>query len=288
MADKLSLRGILQKIGLAICYLAFAGFVLFPLVWIFMMSIKNFGDIIAYPPRFIFTPTLDNYVEVLFGSAEEQTSGAMPDLLRFLINSLIISGGAVLLSALLSIPAAYALARRRDKVSEQFRFTFLSFRFAPELAVILPLYVIYTRIGLYDSYLGMILVHQLITLPLMILILASFFRDMPIEIEEAARVDGAGIFTMLTRIVVPIARPGIASAMMIAFIFSWNNMIFGLVLAGGATRPVTMGILQAMTFDQIKWGVMAASAMISAFPGMIAAVLFQKQITRGLTLGAVK
>jgi multiple sugar transport system permease protein len=131
-------------------------------------------------------------------------------------------------------------------------------------------------------------VHQLITLPLMILILASFFRDMPIEIEEAARIDGARIWTMLMRIVVPIARPGIASAMMIAFIFSWNNMIFGLVLAGGNTRPVTMGILQAMTFDQIKWGVMAASAMVSALPGMIAAVLFQKQITRGLTMGAVK
>lgn len=283
-----SVRGAAQKIALALCYLAFIGFVLFPLVWIFMMSIKNFGDIIAYPPRFVFTPTLSNYVEVLFGNEAERASGQLPDLIKFLINSVIISGGAVLVSAMLGIPAAYALARRRDKTSDKLRFTFLSFRFAPELSVILPLYVIYTRIGLYDTYVGMILVHQLITLPLMILILASFFRDMPIEIEEAARVDGAGIWTMLTRIVVPIARPGIASAMMIAFIFSWNNMIFGLVLAGGNTRPVTMGILQAMTFDQIKWGVMAASAMVSALPGMVAAVLFQKQITRGLTMGAVK
>jgi len=283
-----SVRRAAQKIALALCYLAFIGFVLFPLVWIFMMSIKNFGDIIAYPPRFVFTPTLSNYVEVLFGNEAERASGQLPDLIKFLINSVIISGGAVLVSAMLAIPAAYALARRRDKTSDKLRFTFLSFRFAPELSVILPLYVIYTRIGLYDTYVGMILVHQLITLPLMILILASFFRDMPIEIEEAARVDGAGIWTMLTRIVVPIARPGIASAMMIAFIFSWNNMIFGLVLAGGNTRPVTMGILQAMTFDQIKWGVMAASAMVSALPGMVAAVLFQKQITRGLTMGAVK
>lgn len=288
MASRMFLRTAAQKLALALCYLAFAGFVLFPLVWIFMMSIKNFGDIIAYPPRFLFTPTLENYVEVLFGNEAERAGGQVPDLLKFLMNSVVISGGAVLISALLSIPAAYALARRRDKTSDKLRFTFLSFRFAPELAVILPLYVIYTRIGLYDSYVGMILVHQLITLPLMILILASFFRDMPIEIEEAARIDGARIWTMLTRIVVPIARPGIASAMMIAFIFSWNNMIFGLVLAGGNTRPVTMGILQAMTFDQIKWGMMAASAMVSALPGMIAAVLFQKQITRGLTMGAVK
>ncbi len=287
MASK-TLRALPGRLGLFLCYVAFAGFVLFPLVWIFMMSIKNFGDIIAYPPRFLFTPTLSNYAEVLFGSEAERASGQLPDLIKFLMNSVIISGGAVLLSALIGIPAAYALARRRDKTSDKLRFTFLSFRFAPELVIILPLYVIYTRIGLYDTYAGMILVHQLITLPLIILILASFFRDMPIEIEEAARIDGAGIWTILTSIVVPIARPGIASAMMIAFIFSWDNMIFGLVLAGGSTRPVTMGILQAMTFDQIKWGVMAASAMVSAFPGMVAAVLFQKQITRGLTMGAVK
>lgn len=284
-AERLSpLRLILVGLG----YAAFAFFVLFPILWILMMSLKSFADIIAWPPRFLFTPTLDNYVEVLFGSDAQRASGQWPDLLRFLMNSLIISGGAVLLSVVLAVPAAYALARRRTKGARGVQFTFLSFRFAPELSIILPLYVIYTRSGLYDTYAGMILVHQLITLPLSVLILASFFRDIPLEIEEAARVDGASVARILTAIVVPIARPGIAAAMIIAFIFSWNNLIFGLVLAGGSTRPVTMGILQSMTFDQIKWGLMAASAMVSALPGMVAAVLFQRQITRGLTLGAVK
>ncbi len=283
-----SSRRILHGVLLAIGYALLGGFVLFPIYWIFTMSLKEFGDIIAYPPRFTFAPTLANYVEVLFGTEADRSGGVMPDLLRFLRNSVIISVGAVLLSVVLGLPAAYALARGEPRRANRARFTILSFRFAPELSIILPLYAFYTVTGLYDSYLGMILVHQLITLPLIILILMSFIRDIPIEIEEAARIDGAGPLTILLSMIVPIAKPGLASAMIIAFIFSWNNLIFGLVLAGGETRPITMGILQAMTFDQIKWGLMAAAAMVSAVPGMIAALLFQRQITRGLTLGAVK
>lgn len=277
-----------RRVGLAAGYGALAFFVLFPIVWILGMSLKSFQDIIAYPPRFLFVPTLENYGEVLFGTPEEQAAGVLPDFLFFLLHSVIISGGAVLLTALLGIPAAYALARGKGGWRRHVAFTFLSFRFAPELSIILPLYVIYTQVGLYDTYAGMILVHQLITLPLTVWILRNHFRDVPKEIEEAARIDGAGVVRILLRVVLPITRPGIASALIIAFIFSWNNLIFGLVLAGANTRPVTQGILQAMTFDQIKWGLMAAAAMVAAVPGMIAAIFFQRQITRGLTLGAVK
>jgi multiple sugar transport system permease protein len=278
----------LRIVLLGLAYAAVGFFVLFPIFWIFLMSLKTFGDIIAYPPRFVFTPTLANYAEVLLGTPEERAAGQVPDFVRYLGNSIVISGGAVLLSTLVGVPAAFALARSRFRGAGNIRFTFLSFRFAPELSIILPLYVIYTQIGLYDTYPGMILVHQLITLPLIILIASGFFRDIPREIEEAAALDGASIWSMLTQVVVPIAMPGIASAMIIAFIFSWNNLVFGLVLAGGATRPVTMGILQAMTFDQIRWGLMAASAMVAAVPGMLVAMWFQKHITRGLTMGAVK
>jgi multiple sugar transport system permease protein len=282
------LRRVFRALLLTAGYAAAAGFVLFPLVWILMMSFKEFGDIIAYPPRFFFTPTLDNYVEVLLGTEAERAAGVTSDFLHNLVNSIVISGGAVAVSTLIGVPAAFALARGDLFAAIHIRFTFLSFRFAPELAIILPLFVIYKQIGLYDSYVGMILVHQLITLPLVILIASSFFREIPVEIEEAAVLDGAGIATTLVRVLVPIVMPGIASAMIVAFIFSWNNLVFGLVLAGGETRPVTMGILQAMTFDQIKWGLMAAAAIVAAVPGMIAAVWFQRQIIRGLTLGAVK
>ncbi len=269
-------------------YLVFFLFVVFPIAWIFLMSIKEFKDIIAYPPTFIFPPTFENYIGILFGSEAPGQATGVSDYTRFLGNSVIISGGAVLLAGLIGIPAAYALARASIAGRDQIAFTFLSFRFAPELAVILPLFVIYQKIGLYDTYLGMILVHQLITLPIVIWIMLSFFQDVPKGIEEAARVDGASVWQVLLLVALPIVRPGIASALIIAFIFSWNNLIFGLVLAGGNTQTVTMGILQTMNYDQIKWGLMAAAAIISSVPGMVIAIYFQRHLTRGLTMGALK
>jgi multiple sugar transport system permease protein len=252
------------------------------------MSFKTFGDIIAYPPMFLFTPTLDNYRAILFGEGDTGLGLQASTYVRYVFNSVIISGGAVLLSFLVGVPAAYSLARAPFRWKNQVAFTFLSFRFAPELAVILPLFVIYKNVGLYDSYLGMILVHQLITLPLVIWILIGFFQSIPGDIEAAALVDGANRWQMLYRVAVPMVRPGIASALIIAFIFSWNNLTFGLVLSGGQTQPVTVGILQTMTFDQIKWGLMAAAAVIAAIPGIFVAIYAQRHLTSGLTMGAVK
>jgi multiple sugar transport system permease protein len=252
------------------------------------MSIKNFRDIIAYPPVFLFTPTLDNYKAIIFGTGGTGLTTGISDYMFFLRNSIIISLGSVTLSALIGTPAAYALSRSNIKGRDTIAFTFLSFRFAPELAVILPLYAIFKKIGLYDTYHGLILANQLITLPLTIWILMSFFKEVPIEIEEAARVDGASVWQTFYQVSLPIIRPGIASALIIAFIYSWNNLIFGMVLGGSQTQPVTVGILQTMNFDQIKWGWMAAAAMISAVPGMIIALYFQRHLVRGLTLGALK
>jgi multiple sugar transport system permease protein len=274
---------------LALAYTAFALFVLFPLAWILLMSLKDFADVIAYPPKFLFTPTLDNYRAVLFpGTTPRGLTTGVADYLRFLRNSGIVSSAAVLLSCLVGIPAAYALARLSFRGRESIAFTFLSFRFAPELAVILPLYAIYQNLRLYDSFVGMILAHQLITLPLVVWIMRGFFQDVPIELEEAGKVDGASSWQILLRIAVPVVRPGIASAAIIAFIFSWNNLILGLVLAGQNTQPVTVGILQTMNFDQIQWGWMAAAAIIAAVPGMVFAIYLQRHLVRGLTLGTAK
>lgn len=283
MAQRIS-RNLLIGLG----YLVFAFFILFPLVWIFLMSIKNFKDIIAYPPIFAFIPTFENYRAIIFGEGSTGLTTGISDYMLFLRNSVIISVGSVTLSALIGTPAAYALSRSNIRGRDAIAFTFLSFRFAPELAVILPLYSIYKKIGLYDTYHGLILANQLITLPLTIWILMSFFKEVPVEIEEAARVDGAGVWQTFYRVALPIIRPGIASALIISFIYSWNNLIFGMVLGGASTQPVTVGILQTMNFDQIKWGWMAAAAMISAVPGMIIALYFQRHLVRGLTLGALK
>lgn len=281
------MRNILKRVGFAAAFTGLAIFVLFPLLWVFLMSIKGYGDVIAYPPKFFFEPTLENYISVLFGEGGTDTAGA-GEFRQYLLNSVIVSGGAVLLSLGVGVPAAYALSRNRVKGADHIAFTFLSLRFAPELAIIIPLYAIFQQVQVYDSYIGLILAHQLITIPLVIWIVRTFLADVPVEIEEAAQLDGCGPWRTLLGVVVPVIRPGIASAAILAFIFSWNNLLMGLVLSGPNTRPVTVGILQAIGFDQVRWGWMAAAAMIAAIPGMIIAVYLQRHLVRGLTMGAGK
>jgi multiple sugar transport system permease protein len=269
-------------------YLALLAVILFPLYWILVMSLKSFKDIITYPPQFVFAPTLDNYKQVLFGGGSFADLQGIPEFLRYVINSSITTFSAVAVGLVLGLPAAYVLGRERSKSSDRIAGNFMSYRFAPELAVILPLYSIYKSFGLYDTFMGMVLVHQLITLPLIIWIMRGFFREVPKEIEEAASIDGANHWLIFFRIMLPIVKSGIGSAMIISFVFSWNNLLFGLVMSGGHTMPVTMGILQSMTFDQIKWGEMAASAVISSVPGIIIAIFAQRFLVKGLTMGAVK
>src|SRR5215217_7733547 len=159
--------------------LAYTVFALFPLFWIFLMSIKKPVDIIATPPKFFFAPTLENYADVL----------SRPDFLLPYKNSVIVSVGSLLLSLIIGLPAAYALARMDFRFKEDLAFSFLSLRFAPELIVLLPLF------GLYNSYIGLILVYQLITFPLMVWMMRSFLEDVPKELEEAVQIDGGSWFT---------------------------------------------------------------------------------------------
>ena len=280
MATKKTLQGVLLYLGYLVMFL----FIVFPLYWIVTMSFKEFRDIIAYPPRFLFKPTLANYQAIL-GLAGD---GAGFAFLGYLKNSIIVSSLSVALSALVSIPAAYAFARFPMRLKDNLSFTILSLRFAPEILIIIPLYAVFSKLNLYDTYLGLILVHQLITLPLTIWILRGFFAEVPVEIEESAKVDGCGPWRILTRISLPVILPGVAGAMIVSFVFSWNNLLFGLVLSGPKTQPVTVGILQTMHFDQINWGWMAAAIVFSIIPGILVSGYFGKYLVKGLTEGAVK
>lgn len=257
---------------------AYTAFALFPLFWVFLMSLKVQRDVIATPPKFIFSPTLQNYAEVL----------SRPDFLTPFKNSLIVTFGSLFLSALIALPAAYALARMEFRGKEDLAFAFLSLRFAPELIILLPLFVIYQSLGLYDTYIGLILIYQLITFPLMVWMMRSFLEDVPKELEEAVQIDGGTWFTSFRMIVTRIALPGLAASCVLSFIYAWNHFVFALVLASQRTQVITGGLLQFISFEQIQWGSMAAGVMLAIVPEFLIAVFALRYMIRGLTAGTVK
>src|SRR5258708_38417240 len=173
-----------------------------------------------FTTAFMFTATLENYATVL-----------RSDYTRFFFNNLIVSVAAVLVSLVVGVPAAYALARFQFKLKEDIAFTILSFRFAPEILVILPLYLIYQRIVLYHTYLGLIWVYQLITLPLLIWILRGFFEDISPDIEAAPPLDGDSWWQVFLQVLLPLVQPGLVAAGLLCFIFAWNAFTFPLLLS---------------------------------------------------------
>lgn len=266
--------------------LALGIFILAPIIWIVMMSFKSKIDVVSVPPKFFFTPTFDNYL-ALFGLGKVGLLTGTT-FLSYFKNSLILSGGSVFVSLLLGMPAAYAIARLRFAAKESLAFTFLSFRFLPEITIILPLYIIYQKLHLYNTFLGLILVYQLISLPLLIWMMRSYFEEIPIAIEQAARTDGYSWVNAFFRLVLPLVAPGMAATLVLTFIFCWNNFIFGLMLGGNSTQPVTVGLLSFMGTNEVQWGLMAAASVIAIIPEMAMALAVQKYMIRGLTFGAVK
>ena len=260
----------------------------FPFVWILLTSLKNPGDIISVPPKFVFTPTIQNYAALVMGEQHGQYASTRPDFPRFFLNSMIISFGAVALSVLAGIPAAYALARFTFPLKNALAFLFMSFRFVPFIAFVIPLYLLYQRFGLYNTHAGLIFAYQLITLPFTVWVLRSFFMEVPLEIQEAARIDGCSALGVLTRVILPLSMPGIAVTVILGFMFCWNAFNYPLMLAGRQTFPVTVGAIQFISYEQVLWGQMAAATIVAALPQLVLSLMVQKYIVRGLTMGAVR
>ena len=267
------------KHGVVIILLsAWTLFAMAPIVWILMMSLKTPEDIISNPPTFVFIPTLANYAEVLSGT----------EFLTPFLNSLIVTLGSLLLTLFIGLPTAYALARFRFKGRETIAFSILSLRFAPELLIILPLYLIFQRSNLNDTYLGLILAYQLVTLPMLVWMLRSFIEDLPVELEEAVAVDGGTRWTAFRHVLFRLIAPGLGASLMLSFIWAWNSYTLPLVLSGRNTQVITTGIQQYISFQSIDWGPMAAATMISLIPGILFALLSLRWIVDGLTAGTVK
>jgi multiple sugar transport system permease protein len=284
----LSYRRSVRTVAVAGAAVVLLVWTVFPFVWILLTSLKSPGDMLSVPPKFVFTPTIDNYAALVIGEQRGQYSSTRPDFPLFFLNSMIISIGAVVLSVATGIPAAYALARFAFPLKGALAFVLMSFRFVPFIAFVIPLYILYQQVGLYNTHAGLILAYQLITLPFTIWMLRSFFMEIPLEIQEAAKIDGCSWFGVLARVILPLSLPGVAVTVILGFMFCWNAFNYPLMLAGRQTFPVTVGAIQFISYEQVLWGQMAAATIVAALPQLVLSLMVQKYIVRGLTMGAVK
>jgi multiple sugar transport system permease protein len=246
-----------------------------PLVWMLLASLKTSLDITNPAKTFDFLPTLENYNNVI------NTQKFLP----FILNSFIVAAGATTVALLVGVPAAYAIAR--FKVTNATAFLLLA-RVIPGVSLLVPWYYVFSQLGIVGSYGVLILTHIFVTMPLVVAILASFFEGMPLELEESAQVDGLTRIGSFARITLPLATPGIATAAILSFIFSWNNFLFALVLSNQETRTLPVAISNFTAYASVDWGGLMAASVLITVPVMMVALFAQKYVVAGLTAGATK
>ena len=251
----------------------------FPIVWSVLNSFKTEQDVLAYPPKLVFSPTLAAYRDVLFGS-----SSILPNLW----SSFVISVGTTIVTIVLAVPAAYALARVRMRGKRLAGFYVLATQMLPPVGIIIPYFLVLRNIGWIDTYQGMILIYLSFSLPFAIWLMVSYFEEIPLEMEEAAYLDGASRMRALWRIVIPQVQGGIAVTVVFVFLNAWNEFLFAVVLSGNTVRPVTIAMFNFVSVEQTLWAKLAAVSVLAMLPVIVLGVVAQKNIVKGLTVGAVK
>lgn len=254
-------------------------YALFPVVWLIVTSLKVPRDIFALPPRLIFEPTLANYIynfqQNLFG--------------LYLFNSLFISATAMLISLVVGSLGAYGFLRFRFRGSGLLFYAVLGTRMVPQVVLIVPLFIMLNAMGITNTRLGLILVYGAINVPLVMWILNGFLEDLPWELEDAARIDGASYIGALFRVILPLASPGLAAVAVFTFIANWNEFLIALVLTSTQT-PRTLPLALALLNTQygVRWDYLSAAGVTLILPALAFTFLMQKYIVSGLTFGAVK
>lgn len=274
-AQASALKPILIYGALALFMVLFVG----PLIWFFMLAIRPPATAFAMPPVFKFEPTLKSFHFTLLDPGPNSPQA---------LNSLIVAGGAILLNLPFAVPAAYALSRFRTRTGKYVMLWYLGLLMAPPVAFLIPYFILMTRIGLSGTYLSMVLVLQTLTVPFSVWLLKSFIDEVPKDIEDAARVDGAAWHVVLVRIVLPLIRPGLIVTSMFAFVFAWNNAAFPLVLSSQSTATLPIGTLGYFATSGVSWSYIAAAAVAAMLPPMVIFLFLDKYVVRGLTFGAVK
>ena len=252
-------------------------FVLLPIAWLALGSVKSRNAALAVPPQFIFDPDFSAYAKIASGG-----------FLNSFRNSLTIALTNVVLTIGLGTPAAYALTRMRGKVQDNLSFWLLSIRMAPLFAVILPLYVLFKSVGLLDTPFAVALAHLTLTLPLAVWMLVTYFRTVPEELDQAALLDGANHLQILLLVIVPIARPMLASVAIVVFIFSWNEFLLAFILTSRSAQTVPVAVASLAGTMSFDWPLIAAVSVCSMIPALLFVSFAQRHIVSGLGSGAVK
>ncbi len=252
---------------------------LFPVIWVLGLSLKTRAQVFATPPLYLWWPTFVNYADVLTRS----------DFLRAFINSLIVSTSAVMLSLGIGAPAAYAFARFPFHGRSTLFFALLVMRMLPPIAVLVPMYLLFNKLGLATTRLSVVLAYTTFSLPLVVWIMRGYFEDLPVELEESAWIDGASRFRAFIYVVLPMARPGLVAASILCLQLAWNDFLFAAVLTNNATQtlPVMMAAFNAGE-SGMDWGGLTASAMLVTLPVILFLFAAQRHLVAGLSSGAVK
>jgi multiple sugar transport system permease protein len=251
----------------------------FPVLWALLTSFKTERDVLAYPPSLIFTPTLANYADVLFGSAS-----VLPNLW----SSFVVASLATALAMLIAIPAAYALARLEFPARHGTGFYVLATQMLPPVGLIIPYYLVMQKLAMLDTYSGLVIIYLTFSLPFAVWLLVSYFEDIPREMEEAALLDSAGRLRALWHVILPQVRGGIAVTTIFVFLNAWNEFLFAVVLGGNRVRTVTVAMFNFISVEQTLWAKLAAGAVLAMAPVILLGLLAQRHIVKGLTVGAVK
>jgi multiple sugar transport system permease protein len=251
-----------------------------PLLWIFKMSIVTRADLFASPVQTLVAPPIAGNYETIFGDG---------DFRRALLNSTIIAGVTTVICLFFGSLAAYSIARLRFSFKNSVMTLILAISFFPAVAIIAPLFLQFSALGIIDTYLSVIIANTVFALPLTVWLLVAFFKELPKDLEEAARIDGATTLQAFQKVIVPLAAPGVFTCAILTFIHAWNEFLFAVTfLFTPQTQPVTVVIPNFASQYTTDYGAQAAAAVVVTVPLVILVLIFQRRIVSGLTAGAVK
>ena len=264
---------LMTLLGWGVAFLVF-----FPVLWMGLASFKTELDAVATPPKILFSPTLENYSDI----------NQRADYFKFFTNSIVESVGATIACLIFASPAAYAMAFFPTRKTKDILMWMLSTKMMPAVGVLVPIYVIAIATRLLDTWTGMIIVYTLMNLPIVVWMLYSFFREVPKEILEAARMDGATPRQQLFELLLPLSLPGIMSTALLSIIICWNEAFWSINLTAAKAAPLTAFIASFSSPEGLFWAKLSAASLLAIAPILVFGWLTQKQLVRGLTFGAVK